>query len=171
MPKRLLSSLTWKAGVAAAAFALAAGTGATTVSFVNSSSTDDTPAVTSTSTPTADKGADAKDDDTKDDDEKADDDSTVKAADATNATNDAAGAEHPDNFGAKVSVLARDGGAADDDISDMAHDKNDARKAEHDNEVEANEAGDDYGKGADHADDRADDKGDNGNHGDDGSDD
>jgi hypothetical protein len=124
MPKRLLSNLTWKAGVAAAAVALAAGTGATTIAFVNAS--DAKPAVTTPNEHASDtagahagdKADDGTDTDKADDDTKAGDATTTAEDDATTAGNDAA--EHPDNFGATVSEDAKDGGVDGREIRDLA---------------------------------------------------
>jgi hypothetical protein len=153
MPKRLLSSLTWKAGVAAAAFALAAGTGATTIHLINDSSTGDTPTVTSTSTHASDDAGDKADEDTagqdKADDTKAEDDTADDAAKTANAGT--APADHPDNFGAVVSADAKDG-VDGQQISDMAHAKNAARTNTH----AQNDTTDGHDK-ADDANDKADD--------------
>lgn len=152
MPKRLLSNLTWKAGVAAATFALAAGTGATTIHFVNSSSTEDTPAVTTTTTHTPNENAN----------DNATADSHGKAADANGdaqGNNDSQGQDHPDNFGKTVSGLAHDGGAGDDNISDLAHAKNDARKNSAPNAHADTTGGDHATDGEDKADDANDDHG------------
>ncbi|MEN3271432.1 MAG: hypothetical protein V7636_193 [Actinomycetota bacterium] len=139
MPKRLLSSLSWKAGVAVAAFALAAGTGATTFSLVNDSSSGDTPTVTSTDTHgvSADHANDHAGDKDDEGDDAADDDTTKTV------TADADANEHPDNFGAVVSADAKDGGVDGQTISDMAHAKNDLRKAN------SNTSADDHGKADD----------------------
>src|SRR4051794_36442988 len=115
MPKRLLSPLTWKAGVAVAAFALAAGTGAPTIHFANASSHDDTPAATSTNTHADDAGDNATDGQDKADDATADD---TTSADTGSANNDST--EHPDNFGKTVSEDAKDGGVDGREIRDLA---------------------------------------------------
>jgi hypothetical protein len=147
MPQRILSSLTWKAGVAVAATALAAGTGATTVHLVSDSHAADHPAAdvsehvtttTTTTSTTVDDGSSTED--------ESDD------VEAKTVTDDAS-TEHPDNFGAVVSEDAHDGGVDGQEISDMAHERNDARKAgaEH-------ATADDHPSGDDHAD-EADDAG------------
>ena len=108
MPKRLLSSLTWKAGVAAAAFALVAGTGGATIAFANAS--NDKPAVTTPNEHANDTAGDHAGDST----DKADDDSSTTVDANTDTT------EHPDNFGATVSEDAKDGGVDGHEIRDLA---------------------------------------------------
>lgn len=157
MPKRLLSSLTWKVGVAAGAFALAAGTGATTIHFVNASSADDTPAVTTTHADDTNEHAtdgQQKADDAKADDSKADDD----ASEDTTATAGADSQDHPDNFGKTVSEDAKDGGVDGREIRDMApgaaH-RNSAATDAH--KANADNTGDDANDKADDSTDKADD--------------
>ena len=156
MPKRLLSSLTWKAGVAAAAFALAAGTGGTVIHFANASSSDDTPAVTSTNTH-ADDAGDNADDNATDGQDKADE---VKADDSTDTSSaDNNSTEHPDNFGATVSEDAKDGGVDGREIRDLApgaEHRNSAATDAHD--ANADNTADDHAvDGEDKADDESDD--------------
>ena len=128
MRQRTLSALTWRAGVAVAATVLAAGTGATTFHLVNDTTTDgtelerhDTTTTTTVDdTTTTTDGVDAG----SLEDQGAD-------KDAVTADESTAGdhPDHPDNFGATVSADARDGGVDGQEISEMAHERNDARKA------------------------------------------
>jgi hypothetical protein len=144
MPQRILSSLSWKAGIAIAATALAAGTGATTFHLASDSHAGDHPAAesehgsttttTAVGTTTTTAGADDE----------------GKSGDATTAGQP----DHPDNFGAIVSKDAQDGGVDGQEISDMAHARNDARKLAADNATTA----DDNGK--DEADDQDENEGD-----------
>src|SRR6059058_2039300 len=102
MRHNVLSALSWRAGVAVAAVALAAGTGATTVHLVNDSHADGHPAVDAshdTTTTTGDTTTTLDDTSTTVDDHGADA--------ATTADDDTA--SHPDNFGATVSEDAKDG--------------------------------------------------------------
>ena len=143
MPQRLLTSLTWKAGVAIAATALAAGTGATTFHLVNDSHPSDDPAEisehgsTTTTTSTTVDGS-----------------TTSTTADDHGADANTAGdqPDHPDNFGATVSEDAHDGGVDGQEISDMAHARNDARKAGTDHATADDQKSDDE-QGEDSADD------------------
>jgi hypothetical protein len=115
MPKRLLSSLTWKAGVAAAAVALVAGTGATTIAFVNAS--DDKPAVTTPNEHANDTAGDHVGDKTDDSTDPGD---ATKADDDTKTTADANDSTEHDSFGAAVSEDAKDGGVDGRAIRDLA---------------------------------------------------
>jgi hypothetical protein len=135
MRHRLLSSLSWKAGIAIAATALAAGTGAGTVHLVGDSHrsgdgtevTDDHDGTTTTTEDTTTTTSST----TVDDDHDAD--ASARAAD------DDATDEHPDNFGAVVSEDAKDGGVDGHEISDMAHARNDARRAEAGDDTEVDD--------------------------------
>ena len=163
MRQRIITGLTWRAGVAIAATALAAGTGATAFHLVNDTEAGDgttienhattTTTVDDTTTTTADDhDADAKTHDGVE-------------ADDVNADHP----EHPDNFGATVSADAQDGGVDGQEISDMAHERNDARQAanEHAN-ANADDKGDDDGEQGVSADHRQD--GEHENSGDDSND-
>jgi hypothetical protein len=175
MPQRILSSLTWKAGVAIAATAIAAGTGATTFNLVNDSHPAGDPAVevsdhASTTTTTVDGSTTT----CTTVDDHGDDDGTA----ATNATNETATTEHPDNIGKTVSEDAHDGGVDGQEISDMAHERNAARAgADHatadDHSDEADDQGQDEAddQGDDHRADANDHAGQDGSHQDDGTDD
>ena len=139
MRKRIVTGLTWRAGVAIAATALAAGTGATAFHLVNDTEAGDgttienhattTTTEDTTTTTVDDHGADLKANANADD--KAD-----KDADENEAGDDAQGDEHehPDNFGAVVSEDAHDGGVDGQEISEMAHERNDARQADNEND-------------------------------------
>jgi hypothetical protein len=139
MQKRILASLSWKAAAAIAAGTLAVGTGAaTSFSLIGDSHADtdhelkvDEHAKTTTTSSTSTTST------------------TSTTIDDVEAESHVAGeheTDHPDNFGAIVSKDAHDGGVDGQEISDMAHDRNDARATagEHataDDEVDDDEHG------------------------------
>ena len=145
--QRVLASLSWKAAAAVTFTALAFGTGAaTSFNLIGDSHADEhrqdaehRPATTTTTTTIATTAAD-------DDKHKGD------------GVNTAGTNEHPDNFGAIVSADAQDGGVDGQEISEMAHERNEDRAAARDTAASAADAGadeaDDHGHNA-HADDHA----------------
>jgi hypothetical protein len=87
---------------------------------------------------------------------------TVEASTTTTTAHDAdddhgrdadeAEHEHPDNFGAIVSEDAHDGGVDGHEISRLAHDRNDDRAADRDDDHRGpgHDASDDHGRGRGH---------------------